>query len=101
MVAVTDSPGTEAVADKGAHCALGNHTQVGNWTVCGAPPLGEDSMAGVGGTSLDRACAASTRGSGSAVAPPGIQVRMRVGISAGPLQVRTTQWPAPGGCAAL
>lgn len=66
-VAVTDTPGTEAVADCGCHVARSNHSHVGNHTSC--VPAGLDAITGLGNRSRDRACSASSSGEGNGAAP--------------------------------
>ncbi|MBB5808851.1 hypothetical protein F4560_008619 [Saccharothrix ecbatanensis] len=64
--AVTDTPGTEAVADTGAQ-PLDNHIQVGkftNWS-----PTGFAAILGEGNRSCLRAICASSAGEGNKDAP--------------------------------
>ncbi|WP_158073295.1 hypothetical protein [Amycolatopsis sp. CB00013] len=66
-VAVTDTPGTEAVADCGRHIARSNHNHVGsrtNWV-----PAGLEPITGLGNRSCDRARSANSSGEGSGAAP--------------------------------
>ena len=51
-VAVTLSPGTEAVFDREAHAAWVIHNQVGKPVSCKSPGAGEDRMTGLGRTQV-------------------------------------------------
>jgi hypothetical protein len=70
-VAVTDSPGTSALADTGAHTLRGKNSQVGTPTHWGLPTGGFEAIDGLGNTSLLRACAARTAGAGNTTAAGG------------------------------
>jgi hypothetical protein len=54
-VAVTLTPGTLAVADRGPHVASSTHNHIGSITNCGAGGGGLNSICGAGGASRDTA----------------------------------------------
>ncbi|MEU0511616.1 hypothetical protein [Amycolatopsis sp. NPDC006125] len=66
-VAVTATPGTDAVADLGCHTARSTHNHVGKRTNC--VPAGLDPITGLGNRNCERACSASSSGDGNATAP--------------------------------
>jgi hypothetical protein len=70
-VAVTDSPGTAAVADTDFHALELSHVHVGTPTNCGRPTAGLAAIAGFGSARLLRAFAANVAGSGAAAAGAG------------------------------
>ena len=59
-VAVTDRPGTDAVADRDPHDPPSNHTHVGNPTNCGAGGAGFNRITGAGNRSAFTAASANT-----------------------------------------
>ncbi|WP_329072668.1 hypothetical protein [Amycolatopsis sp. NBC_01480] len=65
--AVTDAPGTEAVADRAPQPPRSSHNQVGRFT--SLVPAGLDTIRGTGNRNCDRACCASSSGDGSGAAP--------------------------------
>jgi hypothetical protein len=85
-VAVTDTAGTDAVADCGCHIARSSHSHVGSRTSC--VPAGLDAIAGLGNRSCDRACSASCSGEGGGAAPgawpSGIHIGARYNPSRNP-----------------
>ena len=63
-VAVTDMPGTDAVAVRGPHDDGSSHTQLGNRTNCATGGIGFNRIAGAGGRSAFTACSASSASPG-------------------------------------
>jgi hypothetical protein len=59
-VAVTDNPGTDAVADRDPHEPPSNHTHVGSPTNCGAGGAGFNRITGAGNRSAFTAASAKT-----------------------------------------
>ena len=69
-VAVTDAPGTAAVADRGAHPERSTHNHVGNRTNWISAGFGDDLITGTGNVNALRAHCANTTGAGGAAAAP-------------------------------
>ena len=69
-VAVTRSPGTTAVFDRGTHIARFTHSHVGRRTSCRSPGAGEDRITGLGSSRSRRAIWPSTPGGGTPGPPP-------------------------------
>jgi len=70
-VAVTDSPGTDAVADAAANTLLGNQLHIGTYTSWGWPGAGFVSISGFASFKFFAASAASTAGAGGAAVAVG------------------------------
>lgn len=69
-VAVTDNPGTPAVADRGTHDPEPSHNHVGTFTNCGAGGAGLNLITGPGNRNVATALRATTAGSTEAAASP-------------------------------
>jgi hypothetical protein len=95
--AVTDTPGTDAVAEIGAH-PLETHSHVGkftNWS-----PAGLAAIVGAGSRNCLRAICANSAGEGNNAAsgccPSGIHTGGRYSASATPSPVHLQMYQAPG-----
>lgn len=101
-VAVTDSPGTAAVAEAAPQPVRSSHNHVGKFTNC--RPAGDSRIAGDGSRNWSYAARANAAGSGktgpAAAGASGMNTGGRKIASATPLPVHLYTYQAPFGAAA-
>lgn len=91
-VAVTDTPGTAAVADTAPHTPP-SHSHTGTPTSCGTPSPGDIATSGVGNRNLCTASRATAAGDGAAPAVSGSHTTSK---SAGPHDLEYQDPRTPG-----